>query len=278
MNEQTKGSPARWSFCLPKICVKVQKLKYSEKIRAYSLIVTAEKEEQTVCAEKHEENNEEQTDTIEKYGTTQLDDPVRRHRIHLLTVIGEIEGHDVLPNSSKTTKYEHVLPQLAKVEEDSEIDGLLLLINTVGGDVESGLAIAELIASMSKPSVSLVLGGSHSIGVPLAVSADRSFIVPSGTMVIHPVRLNGMTIGAPQTYDYFQQIQDRITGFVSTHCGISQTRLEELMLNTTMLTKDLGTVLVGVQAVEEHIIDAVGGLHDALECLHGFIDRRSVND
>lgn len=217
-------------------------------------------------------------DDIERYGTARLDDPVRRHAIHLMTVIGEIEGHDALPSTSKTTKYEHVLPRLAEVEEDVGIDGLLLLINTVGGDVESGLAIAELVASMSKPSVSLVLGGSHSIGVPLAVSADHSFIVPSGTMVVHPVRLNGMTIGAPQTYDYFQQIQDRITGFVSAHCGISRTRLEELMLNTTMLTKDLGTVLVGAQAVEEGIIDEVGGLHQALEYLNGLIDRRASDD
>lgn len=229
--------------------------------------------------ENHTENSAAEADTdptdeIERYGTVQLKDAARSHNIHLMTVIGEIEGHDVLPNTSKTTKYEHVLPRLAEVEENTDVDGLLLLINTVGGDVESGLAIAELIASMSKPSVSLVLGGSHSIGVPLAVSTDYSFIVPSGTMVIHPVRLNGMTIGAPQTYDYFRQIQDRITGFVSTHCKVSQSRLEQLMLNTTMLTKDLGTVLVGAQAVEEGIIDAVGGLHQALEYLHELIDSR----
>ena len=146
----------------------------------------------------------------------------------------------------------------------------------MGGDVESGLAIAEMVASMSKPSVSLVLGGSHSIGVPLAVSTNHSFIVPSGTMVVHPVRLNGLTIGAPQTYDYFQQIQDRITGFVSAHCRISQKRLEELMLNTAMLTKDLGTVLVGEQAVQEGIIDEVGGLHEALDRLHRMIDEKQT--
>ena len=214
----------------------------------------------------------ENTDEIREYGMTDLDDPEREHRIQLMTIIGEIEGHDVLPNTSKATKYEHVLPKLAEVEENREVDGLLLLLNTMGGDVESGLAIAEMVASMSKPSVSLVLGGSHSIGVPLAVSTDYSYIVPTGTMVIHPVRLNGLTIGAPQTYEYFQQIQDRITGFVSAHCGITQKRLEELMLNTGMLTKDLGTVLVGAQTVEEGLINEVGGIHQALEKLHELID------
>ena len=214
----------------------------------------------------------EDTDEIREYGMTDSADPEREHRIQLMTIIGEIEGHDVLPNTSKATKYEHVLPKLAEVEENREVDGLLLLLNTMGGDVESGLAIAEMVASMSKPSVSLVLGGSHSIGVPLAVSTDYSYIVPTGTMVIHPVRLNGLTIGAPQTYEYFQQIQDRITGFVSAHCGITQKRLEELMLNTGMLTKDLGTVLVGAQTVEEGLINEVGGIHQALEKLHELID------
>ncbi len=235
------------------------------------------------AVENKDENQKEQTtgqeqDMIYEYGDTDLDDPVRKHRIHLMTIIGEIEGHDVLPATSKTTKYEHVLPRLAELEEDHEIDGLLLLLNTMGGDVESGLAIAEMVASMSKPSVSLVLGGSHSIGVPLAVSTKHSFIVPSGTMVVHPVRLNGLTIGAPQTYDYFQQIQDRITGFVSAHCTISQKRLEELMLNTAMLTKDLGTVLVGEQAVQEGIIDEVGGLHEALDRLHRMIDEKQTSE
>ncbi len=231
-------------------------------------------EEQKEQQEKAED--QAQNDSILEYGDTDLDDPVRRHRIHLMTIIGEIEGHDVLPSTSKTTKYEHILPRLAEVEEDPAIDGLLLLLNTMGGDVESGLAIAEMVASMSKPSVSLVLGGSHSIGVPLAVSTNRSFIVPSGTMVVHPVRLNGLTIGAPQTYDYFKQIQDRITGFVSGHCRISKKRLEELMLNTAMLTKDLGTVLVGAQTVQEGIIDEIGGLHEALESLHRMIDEKKT--
>lgn len=222
-------------------------------------------------------NVNEEADDLKEYGVTNLDDPVRDHRIQLMTIIGEVEGHDVLPNSTKATKYEHVLPKLAQVEENPEVDGLLLLLNTMGGDVESGLAIAEMIASMSKPSVSLVLGGSHSIGVPLAVSTNYSFIVPTGTMVVHPVRLNGLTIGAPQTYDYFQQIQDRITGFVSSHCGIAQERLVKLMLNTGMLSKDLGTVLVGAQTVEEGLINEVGGLHQALVKLHALIDERKAD-
>lgn len=219
-----------------------------------------------------EDEKMEETDEVKEYGMSELDDPTRDHKIRLMTIIGEIEGHDVLPNTSKSTKYEHVLPKLAEVEENQDEDGLLLLLNTMGGDVESGLAIAEMIASMSKPSVSLVLGGSHSIGVPLAVSTDYSYIVPTGTMVIHPVRLSGMTIGAPQTYDYFQQIQDRITSFVSGHCAIRQERLEKLMLNTGMLTKDLGTILVGEQTVQEGLINEVGGIHQALGKLHALID------
>ena len=210
-------------------------------------------------------------DEIKEYGTTTLKQDAADHQIELFTIIGEIEGHEVLPATSKATKYEHILPKLAEVEEDNSIDGLLLLLNTMGGDVESGLAIAEMIASMSKPTVSLVLGGSHSIGVPLAISTDYSFIVPTGTMVIHPVRLSGTTIGAKQTYDYFQQIQDRITSFVSEHSRIERKRLEELMLNTGMLSKDLGTILVGKQTVEEGVINEVGGIHDALVKLHSMI-------
>ena len=210
-------------------------------------------------------------DEIKEYGTTTLKQDAADHQIELFTIIGEIEGHEVLPGTSEATKYEHILPKLAEVEEDNSIDGLLLLLNTMGGDVESGLAIAEMIASMSKPTVSLVLGGSHSIGVPLAISTDYSFIVPTGTMVIHPVRLSGTTIGAKQTYDYFQQIQDRITSFVSEHSRIERKRLEELMLNTGMLSKDLGTILVGKQTVEEGLINEVGGIHDALVKLHSMI-------
>ncbi len=188
--------------------------------------------------------------------------------IHLLSVIGEIEGHESLPSNSKTTKYEHVLPQLASIEENRSIRGLLILLNTVGGDVEAGLAIAEMIASISKPTVSLVLGGSHSIGVPIAVSADYSFIVKTGTMVIHPVRMSGTVIGAPQTYDYFQQMQNRIINFITEHSSAPQKRLEELMLNTGMLTKDLGTILVGQEAVDEGLINEVGGISQAIEKLH----------
>ena len=188
--------------------------------------------------------------------------------IHLLSVIGEIEGHESLPSNSKTTKYEHVLPQLASIEENRSIRGLLILLNTVGGDVEVGLAIAEMIASISKPTVSLVLGGSHSIGVPIAVSADYSFIVKTGTMVIHPVRMSGTVIGAPQTYDYFQQMQNRIINFITEHSSAPQKRLEELMLNTGMLTKDLGTILVGQEAVDEGLINEVGGISQAIEKLH----------
>lgn len=231
-------------------------------------------EEQSNNATKESKDNEErrtQNEEIEKFGQTLLNENKDKLKIQLLSVIGEIEGHESLPHSSKTTKYEHVLPQLARIEDDSEIDGLLILLNTVGGDVEAGLAIAEMIASLSKPTVSLVLGGSHSIGVPIAVSTDYSFIVPSGTMVLHPVRMNGTIIGAPQTYDYFKLIQNRIVGFISEHCKITEERLEELMLNTGMLTKDLGTILVGNEAVKEGIIDAVGGINDAMRRLHEMI-------
>ncbi|MCC8102851.1 MAG: ATP-dependent Clp protease proteolytic subunit [Clostridiales bacterium] len=192
-------------------------------------------------------------------------------RIHLLSVIGEIEGHECLPNNSKTTKYEHVLPKLAAIEDSPDIDGLLILLNTVGGDVEAGLAIAEMIASLSKPTVSLVLGGSHSIGVPIAVSTDYSFIVKTGTMVIHPVRMNGTVIGAQQTYDYFRQMQDRILGFICDHSTATMERLEEMMLDTGILTKDLGTILVGGEAVREGLINEVGGIGDALKKLYDMI-------
>ena len=193
------------------------------------------------------------------------------HRIHLLNIIGEIEGHECLASSAKTTKYEHVIPQLAALEDSKSVEGLLVLINTVGGDVESGLAIAEMIASLSKPTVSLVLGGSHSIGVPLAVSADYSFIVPTGTMMIHPVRMTGLIIGVPQTFDYFQKIQDRISGFITTHSSISRERLSRLMLETGELTKDVGSVLVGSQAVKEGLINEVGGIARAFAKLRELI-------
>ena len=206
---------------------------------------------------------------IEDLGTVTL--ARGEHVIHCLTVIGQIEGHSEAPQGQKTTKYEHVIPQLVAAQEDPRIEGLLVLLNTVGGDVESGLAIAEMVASIDKPTVSLVLGGSHSIGVPLAVSTDYSFIVPSGTMVIHPVRMNGTVIGAQPTYDYFKQMQDRILKFIAQHSKAEQKRLEELMMNTGILTKDLGTILVGGQAVEEGLIDSIGGIHEAFAKLHQLI-------
>jgi len=218
------------------------------------------------------EKEEHQDDRIEKIGQITLRENDQKHGIHLLTIIGEIEGHENLAGNSKSTKYEHVLPQLAAIEDSTQIQGVLVLLNTMGGDVEAGLAIAEMLASLSKPTVSLVLGGSHSIGVPIAVSTDYSYIVPTGTMVIHPVRMNGMVIGVPQTFDYFKQIQDRITGFVCSHCRISRDALETMMTETGLLTKDMGTILVGEEAVCHGIIDEVGGIQEALAHLHQMID------
>lgn len=202
----------------------------------------------------------------------------KKGRIHLLSVIGEIEGHENLSGSTKTTKYEHILPELAKVEDDKEIEGVLVLINTVGGDVSCGLALAEMLASLSKPTVSLVIGDSHSIGVPLAVATNYSFIVPTGTMMVHPVRMTGMVIGAVQTYEYFDMIQDRILSFVSGHSKISYEALKALMHNTRMLTKDLGTVLVGKDAVEHGLIDEVGGIREALGKLYEMIGNEAKRD
>lgn len=224
--------------------------------------------------EKKQDKEQHDDERIEKTGQVTLDRNREKQDIHLLTIIGEIEGHENLGGNSKTTKYEHVLPQLAAIEDSEDIKGVLVLLNTMGGDVEAGLAIAEMIASLSKPTVSLVLGGSHSIGLPIAVSTDYSYVVPTGTMVIHPVRMNGMVIGVPQTFDYFKQIQNRITGFVCSHCHIPKQRFEELMMETGMLTKDVGSILVGQEAVNEGIIDAVGGISDALARLHGMIDLR----
>ena len=189
-------------------------------------------------------------------------------KIYLLSITGEVEGHESLGDRAKTTKYEHILPRLAMVEDDERVEGLLVLLNTVGGDVEAGLAIAEMIASLSKPSVSLVLGGGHSIGVPLAVSADYSFIGPSATMVIHPVRSNGMFIGVMQSYRNLEKTQDRITGFIEQHSRITRKRIEELMLDTSTLVKDVGTMLDGDDAVREGIIDEVGGISQALAKLY----------
>jgi ATP-dependent protease ClpP protease subunit len=208
---------------------------------------------------------------IENTGQLRLDENKEHYNIYLLSIIGEVEGHENLSGNSKTTKYEHILPRLAAIEDSCDIDGVLVILNTVGGDVEAGLAIAEMIGSLSKPSVSLVLGGSHSIGVPIAVSTDYSFIVPTGTMVIHPVRMNGTVIGAPQTFDYFKSIQDRISGFVCSHCRVGKENFEKMMMETGMLTKDVGTILVGKQAVECGIIDETGGIDAAVKKLHQLI-------
>ena len=195
------------------------------------------------------------------------------HYIHCLTIIGQIEGHYILPPQNKTTKYEHVIPQLVAIEESKDIEGLLIILNTVGGDIEAGLAIAELIAGMKKPTVSLVLGGGHSIGVPLAVSAKRSFIVPSATMTIHPVRMNGLVIGVPQTLSYFDKMQERIVRFVCENSNITSDELRRLMMETGELMMDVGTVLNGEDAVKEGLIDSLGGLSDAMDCLYGLIEQ-----
>lgn len=195
-----------------------------------------------------------------------------KYPIHCLTIIGQIEGHYALAPNNKTTKYEHVIPQIVAVEESKEIKGLLLLLNTIGGDVEAGLALAELIAGMKKPTVSLVLGGGHSIGVPLAVSAKRSFIVPSATMTIHPVRLNGLVLGVQQSLNYFERMQNRITRFITSHSKISAERLDELSKNTSELVMDIGSILDGEAAVKEGLIDEIGSLSDALECLYNMIE------
>ena len=197
-----------------------------------------------------------------------------RGTVHCITIVGQIEGHMELPAQNKTTKYEHVIPQLVAAQEDPRIEGLLVLLNTVGGDVEAGLALAELIASVSKPSATLVLGGGHSIGIPLAVSARRSFIVPTATMTVHPVRHSGVILGVPQTMRSFEQMQQRITGFVAAHSGMTEKRYTDLMLHTGELVMDMGTVLDGRRAVKEKLIDELGGLSDALAWLYKEIERK----
>ena len=219
------------------------------------------------------EREEKKTEQIKEVGSINLNENKDRHRIKLLTIIGEIEGHEAVAGNTKATKYEHLLPMLAEVEDSEEIEGVLILLNTMGGDVEAGLSIAEMIASLSKPTVFLVLGGSHSIGGPLAVSAKYSFIVPSGTMIIHPVRSNGMFIGVEQSLRNMIRTQDRITRFLSQHSHMTQERIEELMLNPTELVKDVGTLLEGEEAVKEGLIDEVGGMSEALNKLHEMIDQ-----
>ena len=215
------------------------------------------------------DKNEKQREDIKDFGSSEIKNS--RGNIHCLTIVGEIEGHNVLPPSSKATKYEHVLPLLVSVEQNEEIDGLLLILNTMGGDVEAGLAIAELVASMTKPTVSLVLGGSHSIGVPLAVSAKRSFIASSATMTIHPVRMSGTVIGSPQTYEYFRKMQDRITEFVCNNSKITPEKFTELMMKTGEMANDVGTIVSGDDAVNFGLIDEKGGLDTALDFLYNEI-------
>lgn len=230
------------------------------------------------CEEENKENKENnpEIDEIKEYGKTTISNP--NGNIHCLTIIGQIEGHIILPPQNKTTKYEHVIPQLVAIEENEEIEGLLLILNTVGGDVEAGLAIAEMISSMSKPTVSLVLGGGHSIGVPMAVSTNYSFIAPSATMTIHPIRLNGMIIGIPQTYEYFDKMQERVVRFVSKNSSISKERFRELMLKTGELANDVGTVLFGEEAVRNGIICEVGGLSNAFKKMYELIAFRRQNN
>lgn len=235
--------------------------------------------------EQEQQSNEEnealeQEQIIEKLGQVQTNNN-SKHLIHCLTIIGQVEGHYILPPQNKTTKYEHIIPSLVAIEQDRSIEGLVIILNTVGGDVEAGLAISELIAGMKTPTVSLVVGGGHSIGVPLAVSAKKSFIVPSATMTIHPVRMTGLVLGIPQTLSYFDKMQDRIVNFVTRNSSISEERFRELLLTTGELVMDVGTVLDGEKAVKEGLIDYLGGLSDAIECLYRLIeeaDKRYPDD
>lgn len=201
-----------------------------------------------------------------------------RGNIYTLTIIGQVEGHMIAPETVKTTKYEHVLPLLAGIEESDEIDGLLLLLNTVGGDIEAGLAIAEMIAGMKKPTVSLVLGGGHSIGIPLAVCTKKSFITHTASMTVHPVRMTGLVVGAPQTFRYFQRIQEQIADFVTANSKISRESFENYMMATGEIATDVGTILYGKEAVSSGLIDQLGGLHDALDSLHEMIDRQKQSE
>ncbi len=223
-----------------------------------------------------EETKDAQVKKEEREQVVELGSDITRSdkgNIYTLTIIGQVEGHQVLPETAKTTKYEHVLPLLAGIEESDEIDGLLLLLNTVGGDIEAGLAIAEMIAGMKKPTVSLVLGGGHSIGIPLAVCTKKSFITPTASMTVHPVRMTGLVVGAPQTFRYFQRIQEQIADFVTANSGISKKQFEDYMMATGEMATDVGTILYGKEAVSSGLIDKLGGLNDALNALHKMIDK-----
>ena len=214
-------------------------------------------------------NEEKQTDRLTELGADLT--ASKNGNIYTLTIIGQVEGHQVLPENAKTTKYEHILPLLANIEESEEIDGLLLLLNTVGGDIEAGLAIAEMISGMKKPTVSLVLGGGHSIGIPLAVCTKHSFITPTASMTVHPVRMTGLVVGAPQTFRYFERIQEQIADFVTSNSRVDREKFLELMMRTGELATDVGTIVYGKEAVQFGLIDELGGLSDALGCLHRMI-------
>lgn len=223
------------------------------------------------------DNNKKQTENEQTEQIIELGSDITKGskgNIYTLTIIGQIEGHQVLPETAKTTKYEHVLPLLAGIEESDEIEGLLLLLNTVGGDIEAGLAIAEMIAGMKKPTVSLVLGGGHSIGIPLAVCTKKSFITPTASMTVHPVRMTGLVVGAPQTFRYFQRIQEQIAHFVTENSGISKEQFEKYMMATGEMATDVGTILYGNEAVASGLIDRLGGLNDALTALHKMIEKQ----
>ncbi len=228
-------------------------------------------------AEQKKKYGKESLDKNDKNKKTDFSDGAvetrGKSRIHCISIIGQIEGHYFLPDGQKATKYEHIIPELVDIEEDEEIDGLLIILNTMGGDVEAGMAIAEMIASMKKPSVSLVLGGGHSIGVPLAVSAKRSFIVSSATMTVHPVRVNGIVLGAPQTFRYFDEMQKRIVNFICAHSSSTPEIIQELMMRPDELATDIGSIIEGKEAVEYGIIDEVGGLSDALAALKSMVEK-----
>ncbi len=225
---------------------------------------------------QEETPSEEKKNNIESFGSTAIKS--KAGNLYCLSIIGQIEGHSVLPPQTKTTKYEHLIPLIVSVEEDPDIQGMLIILNTVGGDVEAGLAIAELISGMNKPTVSLVLGGGHSIGVPLAVSANYSFIAPSASMTLHPIRMNGTIINAVQTFDYLAKMQERVEHFIVSHCGIDKTELDRFMMNTNQLANDVGTVIYGPAAVQCRLIDEIGSLSDALTKLYSLIDARKKNN
>lgn len=237
--------------------------------------MSEEKENKDNKDNKNTEENKE-LQNIKELGVTNI--PKGRDRIQILPIIGQIEGHGVLPPQTKTTKYEHVIPQLIAIENDTCVEGVLVVLNTVGGDVEAGLAISEMIRSLTKPTVSLVIGGGHSIGVPLATSSDYSFISPTATMIVHPVRMNGLVIGVPQTFEYFNKMQERINDFVVRTSKIDKKRLKNLMLQTDELLNDMGTILIGKQAVDEGLIDEVGGISHALKKLEELIKENKKNE